>query len=97
MQGNVVTLYGQRGNDRGTVRSTPIKSWFYAAAVERERGDRRLRQSGTLLPRCRTTVAVKGHASICITGWRKDFVVLTGSAYLEQRPFFITGDKSPAI
>ncbi len=50
MQGNVVTFTGNVVMTQARLRSTPIKSWLPAPAANRERGDRRLRQSGHLLP-----------------------------------------------
>ncbi len=50
MQGNVVTFTGNVVMTRGTIKINADKVVVTAPAANRERGDRRLRQSGHLLP-----------------------------------------------
>ncbi len=93
MQGNVVTFTGNVVMTRARLRSTPIKSWLPA---RRRTGKEVIDGYGnpaTFYQMQDNGKPVKGHASHMHYELAKDFVVLTGNAYLEQLDSNITGDK----
>ncbi|SPX09015.1 lipopolysaccharide transport periplasmic protein LptA [Escherichia coli] len=94
MQGNVVTFTGNVIVTQGTIKINADK-----VVVTRPGGEQGKevidgygkRQRST---RCRTTVnPLKVTLPRCTTNWQKDFVVLTGNAYLQQVDSNIKGDK----
>ncbi|QUI99678.1 hypothetical protein KCP73_15480 [Salmonella enterica subsp. enterica] len=80
----------------GTIKINAGKSWLpRPSAANRERGDRRLRQSATFYQMQDNGKPVKATPFICHE-LAKDFVVLTGNAIWSSLTATLAGDvKSP--